>query len=584
MSLSNIPKKRYGVTPPISTEEPTQSERLLTDALVQELKKQKSFEPEEATLKRGAVLKTLQTLASEFVYRVSRNKNMSEGMSRDAGGKIFTFGSYRLGVYGPGSDIDTLVVVPKHVTRDDFFSVFQELLRERKELDEIACVPDAFVPIIKIKFDGIDIDLICARLDIPQVPIDLTLTDKNLLRNIDERDLRALNGTRVTDEILTLVPVPSVFKLALRTIKLWAQRHAIYANVFGFPGGVAWAMLVARICQLYPTAVASTVVLKFFQILTKWEWPQPVLLKPIEDGPLQVRVWNPKIYPQDRGHRMPIITPAYPSMCATHNITASTQKIIMTELGKGLTMMTDITSGQKTWENFFERHDFFHKYKFYLTIMGFTRGDDEEHLKWTGLIESKVRLLVQKLENFAGVDLAHPYVKEFEKTYLYKTDEELAAIEKNFGQYKNEEYLKANHIELTEENKAEYADKPEFKKLHITALYIGLAITLPTAAGSTVQDKKFDIHIPCNEFFHICRSFKEYEDTSKYQIKIQHVKLYDLPSWVYVEGEKRPEKEKSSKSKKRKQGGEKEIGKRVKSAGSATSGGNGANEASGVSA
>lgn len=578
MSISQPVKKQYGVTAPISTAEPTQAERLLSDSLIQELKKQNSFESEDATLRRVSVLKILQSLASEFVYRVSRNKNMSEGMSRDAGGKIFTFGSYRLGVYGPGSDIDTLVVVPKHVTRDDFFTVFQELLRERKELDEIACVPDAFVPIIKIKFDGIEIDLICARLDIPQVPLDLTLTDKNLLRNIDERDLRALNGTRVTDEILALVPSPVVFKLALRTIKLWAQRRAIYANVFGFPGGVAWAMLVARICQLYPTAVASTVILKFFQILTKWEWPQPVLLKPIEDGPLQVRVWNPKIYPQDRGHRMPIITPAYPSMCATHNITASTQKIITAELGRGLQMMTEITKGEKTWSDFFGRHDFFHKYKFYLTIMGITRGDDEEHLKWTGLIESKVRLLVQKLENFPGVDLAHPYVKEFEKTYLYKTSEELTAIEKNFGQYKNEEYLKANHIELTEENKAEYEDKPEFKKVHITALYIGLAITLPPSANGT-QDKKFDIHIPCNEFFQICRSFKEYEDASKYQIKIQHVKLYDLPSWVYVEGEKRPEKEKSSKGKKRKQGGEKEIGKRVKSAGSAAS----ANE-TGVSA
>jgi hypothetical protein len=25
-------------------------------------------------------------------------------------------------------------------------------------------------------------------------------------------------------------------------------------------------------------------------------WPQPVLLKQIEEGPLQVRVWNPKVY------------------------------------------------------------------------------------------------------------------------------------------------------------------------------------------------------------------------------------------------------------------------------------------------
>jgi len=27
----------------------------------------------------------------------------------------------------------------------------------------------------------------------------------------------------------------------------------------------------------------------------QWQWPAPVLLKPIEEGPLQVRVWNPKV-------------------------------------------------------------------------------------------------------------------------------------------------------------------------------------------------------------------------------------------------------------------------------------------------
>ena len=46
--------------------------------------------------------------------------------------------------------------------------------------------------------------------------------------------------------------------------------HGIYSNVIGFLGGVSWAMLVARICQLYPKAVAGTLVWKFFRIYSQW--------------------------------------------------------------------------------------------------------------------------------------------------------------------------------------------------------------------------------------------------------------------------------------------------------------------------
>lgn len=163
--------------------------------------------------------------------------------------------------------------------------------------------------------------------------------------------------------------------------------RAISSNVNGFLGGVAWALLVARICQLYPNAIAGAIVSRFFIIMYKWwvsilpkhwivlyrvrEWPQPVLLKHIEEGPLQVRVWNPRvssslctqdaaylpaqIYPQDRAHRMPIITPAYPAMCATHNVTKSTQMIITEEFKRGmfpLSIHHNITNSpqvQKSW-------------------------------------------------------------------------------------------------------------------------------------------------------------------------------------------------------------------------------------------
>ena len=122
-----------------------------------------------------------------------------------------------------GSDIDTLVVVPKHVTREDFFNVLENMLRQRPEVGELAPVPDAFVPIIKFKWDSISIDLIFGRLALPRVPMDLELADSSILKGLDEACLKSLNGPRVTDEILRLVPNSSVFKHALRAVKLWAK-------------------------------------------------------------------------------------------------------------------------------------------------------------------------------------------------------------------------------------------------------------------------------------------------------------------------------------------------------------------------
>lgn len=68
---------------------------------------------------------------------------LSDVAANAAGGKIFTFGSYRLGVHGPGSDIDTLCVVPKYVSRNDFFDVFEPMIRE---LDGVTEVSVSWIP------------------------------------------------------------------------------------------------------------------------------------------------------------------------------------------------------------------------------------------------------------------------------------------------------------------------------------------------------------------------------------------------------------------------------------------------------
>jgi hypothetical protein len=88
------------------------------------------------------VLGRVAALVKKFVREVSISKGLSETAANAAGGKIFTSGSYRLGVHGPGSDIDTVCVVPKHVSRDDFFSVFEPMVRAIDGATEVAvCLP-----------------------------------------------------------------------------------------------------------------------------------------------------------------------------------------------------------------------------------------------------------------------------------------------------------------------------------------------------------------------------------------------------------------------------------------------------------
>jgi len=61
------------------------------------------------------------------------------------------------------------------------------------------------------------------------------------------------------------VPIKVAFFMALRALKLWAERRGIYSNAVGYLGGVNWAILLAYTCKLYPRANASMLVSRFFK-------------------------------------------------------------------------------------------------------------------------------------------------------------------------------------------------------------------------------------------------------------------------------------------------------------------------------
>ncbi|KAI0014189.1 Poly(A) polymerase [Xylariaceae sp. FL0662B] len=593
--------KTWGITPPISVALPTAAETRLTDVLFDELKRQNTFETQPETDKREKVIANLGRIADEFVRRVAKAKEpRNEVLIRDARCEVFTYGSYCLGVYGPGSDIDTLVTAPRYVTRADYFEYFPSVLQEMAPegaITGLTAVEDAFVPIIKFEYWGISIDLIFSRIaTITQFPPhgQLNLTNNEYLRGLDDRELRSLNGTRVTKEILNLVPEQSTFRLALRAIKLWAQRRAIYANIIGFPGGVVWAMMVARVCQLYPKAASATIVSKFFQIMKNWPWPQPVQLKHPEDGPLHVRVWNPKIYKSDSYHLMPVITPAYPQMCATFNITHSTKAIIQRELERGADITDKIRASRLSWKDLFVKHTFFTAdHKYYLAVIA-TSTTKDAHKIWSGFVESKVRVLVGDLERLHSIAIARPFNKGYERRHSVKNDQETEEVQngslaylaqddedseddstvkkengadstakieddvKNKAEIKLEDGVKIK-AEVKSENDVDTKAKvkteidqsaspilkpdpedenvkmedlaPRGTKIYTTTHYVGLEL----AEGA----KSLDLSYQVNAFKQMCSEWEKYNDKLNF-LSIQHVKNTNLPDDVFEPGEVKP--------------------------------------------
>ena len=89
------------------------------------------------TFTRLLVLGKLNELVNQWIYDISIEKGKSEAEARVTGGKICTFGSYRLGVHGKGADIDTLVIAPRHIERNDFFQSFKERLEDCKEVKHL---------------------------------------------------------------------------------------------------------------------------------------------------------------------------------------------------------------------------------------------------------------------------------------------------------------------------------------------------------------------------------------------------------------------------------------------------------------
>ena len=400
---------------------------------------------------RGPVLDEVRGLVDEWALDVTRQQGLAE---ERAPVHLYVYGSYLLGVAGPDSDVDVLIAVPAHICRVRHFfglrapsgqtssegspdSLLERLRRDTRVTDLVA-VPDAFVPCIKLHFDGVDVDLTFANLGCPTLPPqpasraswagDIDGLTNAILGTLaeDAPSLRSVNGVRATHALLRVVPDINTFRNTLRMVKEWARVRGVYGNQLGFLGGISWAILTAKICQDFPSSSAEHTLALFFRVYVSWQWPAPVRLRgviapgtlggPEKSSVLDDMVWNPESNPDDLRHQMPIITPVYPCLNSTFNTAPSNFRIIKSELDRAALITSPTLVGQAPAPTLQQsgRAFFFSRYEWYLRLE-ISAPDAESQKRWVGLVQALLRHLIRSLES-TRLFLVHPWPELLDTT------------------------------------------------------------------------------------------------------------------------------------------------------------------------
>lgn len=254
------------------------------------------------------------------------------------------------------------------------------------------------------------------------VPELRNLGDESWLRGLDETSALSLNGCRTAEAVLEAVPNPFAFRLTLRFIKHWATQRGIYGNVYGYLNGVAWSILTARTCQLFPNACGATLVEQFFKVVARYlQCGKTVTIAPVVvDGPLGCR------FPQlDRPHqtrnRAQILTPQYPPINCCGNVGSSTLGLIVRELDRAQRLMRETPQearDESFWQLLSRETDFFERYRSYIEI-AFSAQNSAAISSLEGMVESRIRRLVDALEETPGVASAEPLPRVLKEAEEY---------------------------------------------------------------------------------------------------------------------------------------------------------------------
>ena len=250
----------------------------------------------------------------------------------DRKAQLYSVGSLGMDLLGTESDLDFLCI--GRMEPDAFF---RQMADELGGWDGFYYLDHGVVRVLKGEYEGHQVDLMYVRY-----PDEVAIGRPSHLpvasyRHFDLVSQRTLSVSLEVAALRRFIGADhSAFRVALLALRAWARARQLDDEAFGFPNGLAWALVLAAT----PAEEAPELWLeRCFEFLVGHDWRTPIM--PIEG-----------FYPEDRSAVMQVVTASSPAWNVTANVTASNLKVLLTAFEEGLTTIWDIKENGGVWSDF----------------------------------------------------------------------------------------------------------------------------------------------------------------------------------------------------------------------------------------
>lgn len=275
--------------------------------------------------------------------------------------EVHVVGSARL--YPDSHDLDLAVIDPSPLTGAEALAALAEVLAERPEVSESRLLAGAVTPIVRARIGGRPVDIMCAS---GPARLDGARLDSASLGRLPDAELRVIGAVLVADWLSarTREHGPAFAKL-VRALRTLTSARAIDRQALGFPGGISWALLVARALADDPHEHGLPLGERFQRVLTYLASALAADRQAHPDGLIEV------------------LSPTPPYENTARALMPATCALVLDELERAALMCADIAERRLPWSALFAGPDIW-RHSHYLTveISARNRADLRAALGW----------------------------------------------------------------------------------------------------------------------------------------------------------------------------------------------------------